>query len=96
MTDEEKRVEEKRIMELFARIRQTSLLERLKRCQDIIVDMCADERPPIQWDNEDVFLDVTLSDARQEIETLTELLRLHAPKALQHFEEVKARMDKRT
>ena len=86
MTDEEKQY-----LQQFAQIRQAPLAERLESCAQTINDLWADNRI-----SEAIFLgvDTTLRDAMQEIEALRELLKLHAPKALQKFEEVKSRMDR--
>lgn len=59
--------------QLEARIRQVPLTERLKMANSMISKMCGQGRPPkmtipVQWDDEDFFISVTLRDAIEEIE----------------------------
>ena len=54
--------------ELEARVREIPLQERLVRCRSMIGKMCSEGRPPkmtipVQWNDEDFFISVTIKDA---------------------------------
>lgn len=55
--------------ELEEKVRQSgSLVERLNACRDRIGKMCSERRPPsmtipVQWSDDDFFIDTTLKDA---------------------------------
>lgn len=55
--------------ELEKRVRSSgSLSERLDKCREMIAGMCKERRPPkmsipVQWDDEDFFINTTIKDA---------------------------------
>jgi len=61
--------------ELDNKVREVPLLERLNESQRFIGEMCVKGRPPlmsipVQWDDEDQYITVTLKDAIEEIKRL--------------------------
>jgi hypothetical protein len=55
---------------LAEKIRKTPLKERLQLCREMIGRMCSEGRPPkmtipINWEDEDVFISITLKDAEE-------------------------------
>ena len=68
---------------LQAHVRQMPLVERLARADEILTAMWHEGRPPrrcvpVQWDDEDIFIGVTLDDAKAAIAERDDLLRLAA------------------
>ena len=56
--------------DLAKKIRKTPLKERLQMCRKMIGKMCGQGRPPkmtipVHWEDEDVFISVTLKDAEE-------------------------------
>lgn len=55
--------------ELESQVRESgTLIERLRECRKRIGKMCSEHRPPhmtipVQWDDDDFFISVTLQDA---------------------------------
>lgn len=57
---------------LKTRVREIPLKERTKMCRKMIGDMCSKGRPPkmtipVQWDDEDFFINTTLKDLENTI-----------------------------
>ena len=63
---------------LEKRVRDSDALgTRLRKCHQVIGKMCSEGRPPkmsipIQWDDEDFFIGVTLQDAIRELNFFSE------------------------
>ena len=70
-----------RLEEMEARVHETPLADRLEKCRVIVGKLCSDGRPPkmtipVQWDDEDFFMSVTMKDAITAIKRVEELIKL--------------------